>query len=717
MSETSPDMSLVQIIAKAQTDNAEGMAELFEAAYRRLYYYSYIITGDRDTAQDLLHDGFIKCMLSLDTLHDPNKFYPWMWHILKNTYSNMVRKDKAALLREESVFFLDSIIEDADTPQLRAEKEDLRRIMQCIIHTLPEEQREAIVLRYYDDLSINEIAAIQSCPPSTVKSRLQYAKKSIKSAIIAEEARSGIKLHSAVQFPVLPVIMAQLASYTVLPESSALTIFASVAEFFGFTMVGDSLRLIGTVSDENSPILSKTAVVKIKIFPAAISVISALIVLAVFISFPHVQRTGKYNGINVFSAETIGRSVAESGIIEPPVTEMTSKEETIITTAETAKQDPVTEIHDYDYSQETINSVTEEIIPETTTTISDISETVHTISTKQLESSLAETTSQQSEITPVTIYQETTSEPETVAVPDITSRPESIIVTDTDAVQEFSVSFSNVNGLELESGQSFVIKYFCEPVYSPNQEFIIYSDNTKVAECRGKEIMALSPGTARIYLRSAENPELKTSIPVTVTENISGTSEPVKIEFLYDDTVKLYPGYVHSLNWDVTPAIFGSGNIVFDVGDEKVAFFDGANLYAYAPGTTVIYAYRISDNAEIGRISITVHTFPDDFAVPVSSETFSNHETVSDEYIEPYKVMFNPESRFLKVGETSKLTYSLLPFYYSENSWYWKLENDNVITFEGNTITAIGAGKCMISFHRASDDKKFGSILYTVTDE
>ena len=152
MTDKSPDISLAEIIARARTDNAVGMAELFEVSYRRLYYYAYMLTGDRDTAQDLLHDGFIKCMLSIDTLHDPDKFYPWMWRILKNTYANMVRRDKSALIREESAFFLDSIIEDTDTPELRAEKADLRRIMQCIIHNLPDEQREAVILRYYDEL-------------------------------------------------------------------------------------------------------------------------------------------------------------------------------------------------------------------------------------------------------------------------------------------------------------------------------------------------------------------------------------------------------------------------------------------------------------------------------------------------------------------------------------------------------------------------------------
>ena len=276
-----PDENLLKLIEAADPTNAASMADLFEATYARLYYYSYLITGNTDTAQDLLHDAFIKCMLSIDTLHDPKKFYPWMWRILKNTYSNMVRRDKAALLREESISLIDSVIEDHTDPEQIAEMEDLRCIIQCIIHNLPEEQREAILLRYYEELPVSEIAAIQNCPESTVKSRLLYAKRSIKAAIEAEEKRSGTPLGGVVCIPVMPVIMSQFASCAVLLPSCAVSVFASIAEFFGFAMASDTLRLVGTVTNEKSPIMNKTAVIRVRIFPAAALLVGCIAAVCV----------------------------------------------------------------------------------------------------------------------------------------------------------------------------------------------------------------------------------------------------------------------------------------------------------------------------------------------------------------------------------------------------------------------------------------------------
>ncbi|MBQ3591980.1 MAG: hypothetical protein II979_08555, partial [Clostridia bacterium] len=85
---------LTRRIRQAVNGDPEGLALLFEETYQRLYYYAYLICGSRDAAQDLLQEGYIKCILSLDTLQNPALFYPWMWKILKNLHTNQLRRER-----------------------------------------------------------------------------------------------------------------------------------------------------------------------------------------------------------------------------------------------------------------------------------------------------------------------------------------------------------------------------------------------------------------------------------------------------------------------------------------------------------------------------------------------------------------------------------------------------------------------------------------------
>ena len=211
------------------------MAALFERTNRHLYYYAYMLTGDPADAEDLLQEGFIKCILSLDTLQNPNAFYTWMWTVLRNLHTNNVRKNKYQVISQEEPDFeekrmLSVILSKEDTPEMQAEKKELAGILRHMIHALPSEQKKVILLHYYDDLLLAEIAKIQGCPLATVKSRLLYAKKSLRTAIRLEEEKSGVALHATFLIPVYPAILARLASLVTMSWDAVFSVFMSVHE-------------------------------------------------------------------------------------------------------------------------------------------------------------------------------------------------------------------------------------------------------------------------------------------------------------------------------------------------------------------------------------------------------------------------------------------------------------------------------------------------------
>ena len=232
------DLSVSQLVKMAASKDPAAMAALFERTNRRLYYYAYILTGNPADAEDLLQEGFIKCILSLDTLQNPEAFYSWMWTVLRNLHANNIRKNKYQVISQDEPDFEESqmlaaILAEEDTPEKYTEKKELAGILRHMIHALPMEQREVILLRYYDELSLSEIAKIQNCPLPTVKSRLLYAKKSLRAAIRLEEEKNGVALHATFLIPVYPAILERLASLVTMSGDAVFSVFMNVAAFFG----------------------------------------------------------------------------------------------------------------------------------------------------------------------------------------------------------------------------------------------------------------------------------------------------------------------------------------------------------------------------------------------------------------------------------------------------------------------------------------------------
>jgi len=103
-------------------------------------------------------------------------------------------------------------MEDFDTeetegellPAVYAERTDLRERLGAIIESLSDVQRRAIVLYYFNELSVDEISEIMECSPGTVKSRLFLARKAIKAEIEEQEHKSGQKFYGVAGVPTLP---------------------------------------------------------------------------------------------------------------------------------------------------------------------------------------------------------------------------------------------------------------------------------------------------------------------------------------------------------------------------------------------------------------------------------------------------------------------------------------------------------------------------------
>ena len=198
---------LVKLVTDVQKGDENAMTEMYNTFYDDIYYYIFKTVNDSELALDLTQDTFIEILQSISSLQEPVAFVTWSRQIAYRRCTAYFKKRHDILLDESedgySVF--GTLVEDTAEfiPDEALDKEDLKQTIQGIINELPEEQRSAVMMRYFDEIPVSEIAEIQGVSEGTVKSRLNYGRKAIKQSVGNYEKKHGIKLHCLGIIPLL----------------------------------------------------------------------------------------------------------------------------------------------------------------------------------------------------------------------------------------------------------------------------------------------------------------------------------------------------------------------------------------------------------------------------------------------------------------------------------------------------------------------------------
>lgn len=151
---------------------------LYKEHFPRVYRTAYYVTGDHQMAEDVTQEAFLKAFANLHKLQERQKFGSWISVIASNYAVDLIRKNK-------KVFFTDNMetyggeAQD-DRPQEHWEKEESMQEVRVALAHLEPEEREILVLKYFNELSIKEIAAMVKAPAGTVKSRLFRARDKLR---------------------------------------------------------------------------------------------------------------------------------------------------------------------------------------------------------------------------------------------------------------------------------------------------------------------------------------------------------------------------------------------------------------------------------------------------------------------------------------------------------------------------------------------------------
>ena len=179
-----PDALLVKNYI-AGDENA--LSILIKKHQSKIYGFIYSKMPDRDVADDIFQDTFIKVIKTLksNSYNEEGKFLPWVMRISHNLIVDHFRKNKKMpMLRETEEFSVFSILTDTS---LNAEgiiiTDAIEKDLQKLILELPADQKEVLLMRIYQDLSFNEIAELTGVSINTALGRMRYALMNLRKII------------------------------------------------------------------------------------------------------------------------------------------------------------------------------------------------------------------------------------------------------------------------------------------------------------------------------------------------------------------------------------------------------------------------------------------------------------------------------------------------------------------------------------------------------
>ncbi|WP_374507335.1 RNA polymerase sigma factor [Flavobacterium sp.] len=167
--------------------NEAALATLIKRHQSKIFGFIYSKIGDRDLADDIFQDTFIKVIRTLksNAYNEEGKFLPWVMRIAHNLIVDYFRKNKKMpLYRETEEFSIFSIMtDDTLTIENKLISDQVAKDLRKLIEELPDDQKEVVMMRLYQDMSFKEISEATGVSINTALGRMRYALLNLRKVI------------------------------------------------------------------------------------------------------------------------------------------------------------------------------------------------------------------------------------------------------------------------------------------------------------------------------------------------------------------------------------------------------------------------------------------------------------------------------------------------------------------------------------------------------
>ncbi|MFE8704219.1 RNA polymerase sigma factor SigW [Cytobacillus sp. FJAT-54145] len=160
--------------------------EIVEIYKDKVFQICYRMLGNRHEAEDMAQEAFIRAYVNISSFNINLKFSTWLYRIATNLCIDRIRKKKpdyyldAEVSGTDGLTMYSQIAADTSLPEDDLESLELQETIQREITKLPEKYRSVIVLKYIEELSLNEISEILNIPLGTVKTRIHRGREALR---------------------------------------------------------------------------------------------------------------------------------------------------------------------------------------------------------------------------------------------------------------------------------------------------------------------------------------------------------------------------------------------------------------------------------------------------------------------------------------------------------------------------------------------------------
>ncbi len=161
-------------------------AEIVELFQDKLYRICYRMLGNQHEAEDIAQEAFVRAFINIHTFDTNRKFSTWLYRIGTNLCIDRIRKKKpdyyldAEVAGTEGLNMYSQIASKEELPEQEVLKMEMQDRVQYEISRLPDKYRAVIVLKYMEDLPLQEISDILEMPLGTVKTRIHRGREALR---------------------------------------------------------------------------------------------------------------------------------------------------------------------------------------------------------------------------------------------------------------------------------------------------------------------------------------------------------------------------------------------------------------------------------------------------------------------------------------------------------------------------------------------------------
>ena len=178
------------LIKKCQNGDIEAFERLISSYQKKVYNIAYRYIGNREEAEDLAQEAFLKVFRSIQSFRGEAAFSTWLYHIVSNVCRDALRKSSRRMedsldcaVTTEKGELQREVPDWSMSPEPIYENQELGEFIQALINQLSPEYKTVIIMREIQEMSYEEIAAELNCSLGTVKSRLSRARKVLRDKI------------------------------------------------------------------------------------------------------------------------------------------------------------------------------------------------------------------------------------------------------------------------------------------------------------------------------------------------------------------------------------------------------------------------------------------------------------------------------------------------------------------------------------------------------